>query len=272
MSTKHFTTGEFAKLMGVTKDTLFHYDKIGIFSPEVKGDNDYRYYSIYQLEVFYVISCLKELGMSLKEIKSYLDRRSPEELITLLKKEERVIDEKIIHFQKMKKVLSQKVEMTKSALSVKSGEIFLEDRDEEYLLRTEGHPFSDEKSMFISIADHYKYVDDKNIYSPSAVGCMSHYSRGIKESFDGYDYYFTTLSVDNTNYNFIRPRGKYLSIHHFDGYENIVDSYRKLDNYSKDNDIKLSGYFYEDILLDDLSVKGYEKYLIKISIMVNDSN
>ena len=41
----YFTTGEFAKLVGVTKHTLFHYDKIGIFSPEIKEDNYYRYYS-----------------------------------------------------------------------------------------------------------------------------------------------------------------------------------------------------------------------------------
>ncbi|MCY8247941.1 hypothetical protein MOC35_20535, partial [Bacillus inaquosorum] len=25
--------------MGVSKDTLFHYDRIGIFSPELKADN-----------------------------------------------------------------------------------------------------------------------------------------------------------------------------------------------------------------------------------------
>ncbi|WP_268334816.1 MerR family DNA-binding transcriptional regulator, partial [Bacillus inaquosorum] len=35
----HLTTGQFSKLMGVSKDTLFHYDRIGIFSPELKADN-----------------------------------------------------------------------------------------------------------------------------------------------------------------------------------------------------------------------------------------
>lgn len=50
----YFTTGEFAKIVGVSKHTLFHYDKLGIFSPELKGENEYRYYSAFQVEPFFV--------------------------------------------------------------------------------------------------------------------------------------------------------------------------------------------------------------------------
>ena len=39
---KYFNTGEFAKLCNVKKQTLFHYDDIGIFSPEIKDHNGYR--------------------------------------------------------------------------------------------------------------------------------------------------------------------------------------------------------------------------------------
>ena len=76
----YFTTGEFAARCGVTKHTLFHYDQLGIFSPVLKEENGYRFYSYAQIEVFHVISTLKELDIPLKEIKAYLDRRSPEEL------------------------------------------------------------------------------------------------------------------------------------------------------------------------------------------------
>ena len=40
-----FTTGEFAKLCNTTKETLFHYDKIGILKPKFIKRNGYRYYS-----------------------------------------------------------------------------------------------------------------------------------------------------------------------------------------------------------------------------------
>lgn len=67
-----FTTGEFAKLCNVRKDTLFYYDEIGLLKPEIIQDNGYRYYSANQLYLFDVISMLKECGTPLKEIREYI--------------------------------------------------------------------------------------------------------------------------------------------------------------------------------------------------------
>lgn len=86
---QYLTTGELAKLMHVTKNTLFHYDKIGLFSPEIVLDNEYRYYSIHQIEVLEAIIMLKELGMSLKEIQAFLSDRTPENYWSCLKKRNR---------------------------------------------------------------------------------------------------------------------------------------------------------------------------------------
>lgn len=82
---KYFTTGEFAKLCNVKKQTLIHYDEIGLLTPDIKNDKGYRYYSYQQFEVFSVISLLKEFNMPLKEIKWFLTNRSPLELIELFK-------------------------------------------------------------------------------------------------------------------------------------------------------------------------------------------
>ena len=40
-----FTTGEFAGICNVNKQTLFYYDREGIFCPEVIAENGYRYYN-----------------------------------------------------------------------------------------------------------------------------------------------------------------------------------------------------------------------------------
>ena len=42
----NLTTGELAKIMGITKETLFHYDEIGLFRPAIVLPNRYRYYEI----------------------------------------------------------------------------------------------------------------------------------------------------------------------------------------------------------------------------------
>ena len=74
----YFTTGEFARILGVKKHTLFHYDQIGLLSPALKEENGYRYYFVWQMDVFEVIKALQKLGMPLEEIKEYIENRSPE--------------------------------------------------------------------------------------------------------------------------------------------------------------------------------------------------
>ena len=59
----YFTTGEFAKIFDVKKQTLFHYDSCGIFKPDIIGENGYRYYSFTQLETFAIIRTLRDLGV-----------------------------------------------------------------------------------------------------------------------------------------------------------------------------------------------------------------
>ena len=65
---EYLSAGRFAALVGTTKETLFHYDEIGLFVPKRRGTNGYRYYAMDQMETFDVIGMLRELGMPLAEI------------------------------------------------------------------------------------------------------------------------------------------------------------------------------------------------------------
>jgi len=71
---KKFRIGEFARVNGVTKHTLIHYDDIGLLTPAITEENGYRYYIDKQYSDFSNISQLKELGLSLKEIDEYIHR------------------------------------------------------------------------------------------------------------------------------------------------------------------------------------------------------
>lgn len=75
---KHrFTAGEMAKLSGLSKQTILFYDKKGILKPEyVDPDNGYRYYSADQLDFLDNISMLKEIGLSLDEIRTFMEQRT----------------------------------------------------------------------------------------------------------------------------------------------------------------------------------------------------
>lgn len=86
---KYVTTGEFAKLCKVNKQTIFYYDQIGILSPVMKNEKGYRYYSIHQLELFFVIDLLKDLGMSLNDIQQYMQNKSPESFLSIMYRKKR---------------------------------------------------------------------------------------------------------------------------------------------------------------------------------------
>lgn len=68
---KYLTAGQFAKICGVEKHVLFHYDEIGLFQPVMVNENGYRYYSYHQYDTFSVITKLKKMGMPLKDIKVF---------------------------------------------------------------------------------------------------------------------------------------------------------------------------------------------------------
>ena len=265
----YFTTGEFAKLVGVTKHTLFHYDKIGIFSPEIKEDNDYRYYSVFQIEVFYVISALKELDMPLKDIKAYLDKRSPKELISLLEEENKIIDEKINMLIRMKKVIEGKLSITKEVFNIDTDKISIERCEEELLVLTECSNVTNERSLAKAIANHVKYCDENEIYSPHSMGEMIDSDNILKGMYDKYDYFYTRVYEENENIKLYKKEaGLYLIAYHNGGFYTIDKCYERIIKFGQDNNLKFEGYFYEDVLLDELSVAGYDGYLIKISISV----
>ena len=159
-SNLYVTTGEFAKLFNVTKHTLFYYDEVGIFSPVIRKENDYRFYAVEQIEVFEVILTLKELGMSLKDIKEYMENRSPENFINLMEERERIIDEKIIYLKEIKKFFHKKAEIVRTALSVDINKIDIKEYPDEYLIpiKTE---INNEKDMAVYLAKHIQFCMQK---------------------------------------------------------------------------------------------------------------
>jgi DNA-binding transcriptional MerR regulator/effector-binding domain-containing protein len=69
-----FSIGEFARLGGVSIRTLRHYDDIGLLRPAtVDPDTGYRGYSAAQLGQINRIMALKELGLSLTQVRLMLD-------------------------------------------------------------------------------------------------------------------------------------------------------------------------------------------------------
>lgn len=65
---------EFENVMGVSRDTLRYYEKIGLLTPPTRETNSYRRYGKAQIQDLHFIERGKTLGFTLLEIKRGLER------------------------------------------------------------------------------------------------------------------------------------------------------------------------------------------------------
>ncbi|NCB42825.1 MAG: MerR family transcriptional regulator [Clostridia bacterium] len=91
-----YAIGEVAKIMGVSVQTLRHYNKIELIKPEyINPETHYRYYSVKQLHFIDRIKYLQKFGFNLSEIKRVLDQNNIPLLLSLLEKQEEVFRREI---------------------------------------------------------------------------------------------------------------------------------------------------------------------------------
>lgn len=92
---KRFTIGEMAKMHRIPQSTLRYYDEKGIFQPAVVDENtQYRYYTIDQFSMLDTIKFLRHLNIPLKDIKRYIDERTPSLALNMLEQQQKLMLQK----------------------------------------------------------------------------------------------------------------------------------------------------------------------------------
>ena len=76
-----YSSGDFAKLVGVNKRTLHYYNDIGLFCPKEIGENGYHYYTCFQFAELELILTLRKIGLSIDEIREYATKTSKKTLL-----------------------------------------------------------------------------------------------------------------------------------------------------------------------------------------------
>lgn len=68
-----YTVGEMAKKIGVAPSTLRYYDKEGLLPFVERSGGGIRMFKDSDMESINIIECLKKTGMTIKEIKQFID-------------------------------------------------------------------------------------------------------------------------------------------------------------------------------------------------------
>ena len=166
MSQELYTTGKFAELCGVKKQTLFHYDDIGLLKPSHVDDNGYRKYSPDQYQTFMLITCLKEAGMSLAEIKDYLNCEDPLKRDTAVKARLAALDQRIEYLMQVRKILTSSFTSEGYVFGNDANNddlIALVDLNEENYYALGPLDAMDDKTLIESVAELVKHVEPDSI-------------------------------------------------------------------------------------------------------------
>ena len=118
-----YTTGEMAKLCGVTVRTVQYYDTRGILIPSELSEGGRRLYSEDDLKRMKVICFLRELDIPLDAISQILKEEHPEKVIALLiEQQESVLSDEINEKQaKLEKLQELKIGLkSKAAFSLET--------------------------------------------------------------------------------------------------------------------------------------------------------
>ncbi|NQX48012.1 MerR family transcriptional regulator [Paenibacillus tritici] len=68
-----YSIKETAERTGITEDTIRYYEKIGLLPRAQRKGNSHRIYSEQDLEMMKLITCLKKTGMSLDDMRPFLN-------------------------------------------------------------------------------------------------------------------------------------------------------------------------------------------------------
>lgn len=123
MKNDYYTTGELAKISGVSVRTIRFYDTKGLLKPIDYTETGYRLYDKHSLENLQKILMLKYLGFSLEQIMQIIDER---EFMSSLNLQRELLSRKIRHMDYVMKVLDEIISMVKENTELAEGVILSE--------------------------------------------------------------------------------------------------------------------------------------------------
>lgn len=262
--TMELTISEFAKLHNINKRTLHYYDSIGLFSPNIKGENGYRYYNLSQSVEFEYILTLKNSGLNINEIQDFIKNPTPEKFILLSTEKEMQIDMQIKKLKALKKALKVKRQQLEICNTFETSKIEIIECQEENLFVL---PWD---FLNGSLEEIFSYMRDSwNIHQiRTGIGRYISNDKILKNDFDNYDGIYTHAIKSNSKKNIIlKPAGKYICCYHKGSSEYSSQIYKKLISYANEHKLKLVGYGFE-YGMNTFAISKEEDYIKQIMIKV----
>ena len=104
-----YTVGEMAKALGVSASALRYYDQQGLLPFMERSSGGIRMFSDKDYEVLKIIECLKKSGLSIKEIKRFIDMAG---------QGDETLPDRLALFQSRREIVKKQLAEMQEALSI----------------------------------------------------------------------------------------------------------------------------------------------------------
>ena len=265
-----FSVAGFAEWTRTTRDTLLHYDKIGLLSPESRGKNNYRRYSNGQLAVVNFIRTCQALGMTLAEVKRIKTHRTPELIDALLEQQVQHIDAKIEEWVRARKLLATLKNTIHSVLHVNEEAITVQFLPAEPIVLGGLNDYSGGRSDYDALFAFYsackkQYPDMDLNYPAWALFSEERITRKDWVWPDRY-YFYNPEGHDE------KPAALYAIGYARGGYGQSAALYERLLEYIDANGFEICGPAYEEYPLNEFCIREDKEYLMRVMITVCERN
>ncbi|MEC1177971.1 MerR family transcriptional regulator [Metasolibacillus meyeri] len=268
---KYFTTGEFAKICKVNKQTLIYYDQIGLLSPVFKDDKGYRYYSIAQYDLFSVIELLKTLGMSLKDIQNYLAEQSPETFLALMRQQQEIVARKRKELELIESMIKVKIDSFELAANINFDKITIERYPETTFYLSSNIENATEEQFVTAVADFIDELDRSQLDTGYPIGGMTRREQVLASNYTNYSHLYMEQPSPREGHPYFKAiAGNCLVGYHIGTTETLSKTYERLFKIMEEQGYELGQYVYEEYIYDAIVKEREEEYVTKIMMEIEN--
>ena len=255
---------DFSNLTGIKQSTLRYYDDLGLFSPALRGENGYRYYSPQQIITINSINLLHELDMPIRQISDIQKDRTPDLMFKVLSYKEDTLGTELLNLERSYNVVRTLKRMIQIGLSADENAVETRFYDDLSIVIGPQNDWGDSDSFYNPFLSFCNEAKQYRIDLRLPVGGM----------FDNFDTFCGNpgrptrfFSVDPKGLD-KRTAGRYLSAYQRGYYGETSGLVSRMGMYILEHDLTPVGPVYNIFLHDELSVNDPNNYLMHATVEV----
>lgn len=258
---------ELAKLFDLCPDTLRYYEEKGLLHP-VRGENRYRLYGIQDICTLNIIRSMRELNLPTREIRSYLERRSVEETLTLLDREEALLEQRMAELKQARREAEQRRARLETYSQVKAGCVELvQEPERPYVFLREDIILEREIDFLLKKLEqhHQAYI---KIIGEQCMGAALDGESLRKGIYNHFSRVFF-LTQPGLPYDAVLPAGTYARLYYRGAYDQLERHYRILLDGAGQSGLRPAAPPLELYRVDAHDTNREEEYVTELQVLLD---